>query len=282
MRVLFPKMKYQEFIQCMKDERFLSMTVLVCNTCYFEITQKHALMSRKIGFKPHKGDIIKLMKKDEGPQADDENREGSIEGDDDNSESSEEANAYIRQPSPPQSASRASSRPKVRLGSNLENLQPTDRLTELDEEHENSSLPKAGAHSSTHYTDGRGLASRHLSGKREFSIRRHPLNSENSKRSALDGIANRLKEEDEASNPRLISQKQGSVYGSLSKTRMTSANNNFAVRSKSSRAFQPNRLIRPQTSEAGPKKTASNAHFRPQLPRPVSTKQPLIEDDEMY
>ena len=63
MRVLFPKMKYEEFMQCLKDERFLALTVLVCNNCYFEVTQKHNLMSKTIGFKPHKGDIIKLEKK---------------------------------------------------------------------------------------------------------------------------------------------------------------------------------------------------------------------------
>lgn len=67
MRVLFPRMKYHDFIQCLQDERFLALTVLVCNTCYFEITQKHDKMSKETGFKPHQGDILKLLKK-ERPQ----------------------------------------------------------------------------------------------------------------------------------------------------------------------------------------------------------------------
>lgn len=63
-------MKFEEFLQCLKDERFLALTVLVCNKCYFEVTQKHSNMEKTIGFKPHKGDIIKLEMKEKNKQKD--------------------------------------------------------------------------------------------------------------------------------------------------------------------------------------------------------------------
>ena len=97
MRVLFPRMKYADFIECMKDERFLALTVLVCNQCYFEITQKHDKMSKDAGFKPHKGDIIKLLKKEKLRVAEIEVSEEESEDDIDNEE---ELKTYITEKKP--------------------------------------------------------------------------------------------------------------------------------------------------------------------------------------
>jgi hypothetical protein len=67
MRTLYPKMKYPEFIKCLQDEKFLQIVVLVCNACYFDITKKYDLMSKRVEERPHRGDIIKLTKNKQNP-----------------------------------------------------------------------------------------------------------------------------------------------------------------------------------------------------------------------
>lgn len=197
MRVLFPKMKYTDFLQSLKDERFLALTVLVCNTCYFEVTQKHDAMSKRVAVEPHKGDIIKLLKKERksaakimpNAQNDDQIEEGDIDDEEEDDENEEEDEAYIVEQKttvsrPFTSNSRGLSTADKKLSMGDPSLRGTQIGSELNRIAEELSVPKNP--SSTHYTDFRTANSRLISGNRQFSIKKLPPNIEINKRSGLD------------------------------------------------------------------------------------------------
>ena len=183
MRVLFPKMKYADFLQSLKDERFLALTVLVCNTCYFEVTQKHDNMSKRATVEPHKGDIIKLLKKEKksaaqiAPVDDDQLEEGEIddEEDDEDEDNEEEDEAYILEQRttltrPFTSMSRGLSIPDKKLSLHDPSFRGTILGSEMHRIGDEISLPKNP--SSTNYTENRTVGSRLISGNRQFNIKK--------------------------------------------------------------------------------------------------------------
>ena len=185
-------MKYGDFLLALKDERFLALTALVCNTCYFNITQKHDKMSKRVGVQPHKGDIIKLLRKEKksNPAIENmENRPGDIaDSDEDDDENEMERDAYIVD-------QRVQSRPVTALSRGFSGIDKKSsfpdshvRLTMMGSDKDSTvrygeelSVPRNP--SSTHYTDFRN--SRQVSAKKEFSIKKLPK-VDLSKRSGLD------------------------------------------------------------------------------------------------
>lgn len=149
------------------------------------------MMSKRVGVEPHKGDIIKLLKKEKKSNPAIENQEigpGDIEeSEDDEEENQMERDAYIVE-------QRTVTRPITAFSRALSGFDKKSSIPETmikgaitASEHEitrfGEELSAPRNPSSTHYTDFRN--SRLISGKRDFSIKKLPR-AETSKRSGLD------------------------------------------------------------------------------------------------